>query len=66
MKKNLLLLLILAAYSFKAQITFEKTYPNATSQKDYLRLVKLSNAGYKYVTTNTTSINLYNLTIRFT
>ena len=61
MKKLLTLLLFVATFSNYAQITFENTYPTGSPTKNYLRLVKLSSSGYKYVINDTSKITLYNL-----
>ena len=60
MKKLLIILMIISVNGF-AQITLEQTYPIANSSGDYLKLIKLSSSGYKYVAHDTSSIYLYNL-----
>lgn len=58
MKKLIVLLLITVSINSFAQITLEHSYPMDGA---YLRLVKLSSSGYKYVANDTNSIYLYNL-----
>jgi hypothetical protein len=61
MKKQLTLLFLIITVACNAQITFEHTYPTGSIVKDYLRLVKFSSSGYKYVINDTSTITLYNL-----
>lgn len=59
MKKIITILLFVVTISSNAQITLETTYP--TGGVNYLRLVKLSSSGDKYVINDNTTITLYNL-----
>ena len=61
MKKLLPFLFFAIATSNYGQITFENYYPTGNVLKGYLKLVKLSSAGYKYVLNDTNTITLYNL-----
>ncbi len=61
MKKILTFLCLVASLNNDAQITFENNYPTGSPVSNYLRLVKLSASGYKYVINDTSSITLYNL-----
>lgn len=61
MKKLLTLLLAMATIVTYSQITFENYYPTGGVPNKYLRLVKLSASGYKYVINDKANITLYNL-----
>ncbi len=61
MKKLIIMLLLIASGSSYAQITLENIYAPGNVPQDYLRLVKLSSSGYKYVIYDTSTITLFNL-----
>jgi len=61
MKKLITTLLLIASISGYAQITLENTYPTGSSYYKNLRLVKLSSSGYKYITSDDSTLILYNL-----
>jgi len=62
MKKYLLsLCILLGSLKGFTQITYEANYPSGNVTSKYLRLIKLSSSGYKYVTNDTSTISLYNL-----
>ena len=61
MKKIIIVSLLIASISSKAQITLEQTYPKGSIAYDYIRLVKLSTSGYKYAESNDSLLTLYNL-----
>ncbi len=65
MKKLLALLLFIVSLNNYAQITLENYYPTGGLNQNYLRLVKLSSSGYKYVISDQTKITLYNLNHAF-
>lgn len=60
MKKLLTFLAIQISFFGYSQIFIENSYQH-TPYSSRIRLVKLSSAGYKYVTHNKDSLNLYNL-----
>jgi len=61
MKKLLTFLLLATATLNYGQITFENKYSTGSVIQNYIRLVKLSSSGYKYVMNDTNTITLYNL-----
>lgn len=61
MKNLATCLFVIICLGSSAQITLEQSYPTGSLSQDYLRFVKLSSSGYKYVINDTNTITLYNL-----
>lgn len=61
MKKIISLLFFALSLSSYGQITAEKYYPTGNVLRGFLKVVQFSNAGYKYVANDTSTITIYNL-----